>query len=210
MSTDPQPQPVEPRTGAPLARRAPGELAGPITPEERERLLEVCARSGPIVARKVLARGRVDSSGRPSRRRTLLDLLETDLDFRAEWQRACEEFESTLEERIVRESERADTTTRFDPKTGAVVEVREERRNQVNLMLRLAEAINPARWAPKRNITAETKNLNVNIDAGRDGYLLRADDVLFLDEPDRLHFLDCLRVIRERRAAERGGSPDAR
>jgi hypothetical protein len=187
-----------PDNPAPLARRVPGELVGRLTAAEFDAVCEKCEHEGPQAALRLLSRGRVDSDGRPSRRRTLLDALERDPAWAERWQDAQSTFLARVAAQITENAFTPDETIDYDPKSGAVVRTRIDRRNMNALLLRLAERLDPD-WAPGRRVTSTNTNVNLNVDATNGAYVLTPADIMLLEPEDRPLLVDLLRVIRDRK-----------
>lgn len=182
---------------APLARRVPGELVGRLTPAEFDAVCEKCEQEGPQAALRLLSRGRVDGTGRPSRRRTLLDALERDPAWAERWQDAQAAFLARVAAQITENAFTPDVTQDFDA-NGNVTRTRIDRRNMNALLLRLAERLDPD-WAPGRRVTSTNTNVNLNVDATNGAYVLTPADIMHLDPEDRPLFVDLLRTIRDRK-----------
>lgn len=171
-----------------------------VTPALWAAILEAGRKGGLLAARLVYARGRpTQADGRPAGTRGLDAILQRE-PFKSEWQRAEDEFLSQFVDLAHKAATTTDVVERYDPKTGRLVERREDSRNRNWMLIQTLRRYSPD-WREQKRVAVDGQIQHTHsLGARPDQYILTGEEVLSSLEP---HEQEALFALLEKVEAHR-------
>ena len=126
---------------------------------------------------------------------TFRDLRRVDPDFAAQCDEAIAAALGRVEDEIVRRSFEVDKRPIFD-RQGQKIGEQVDSRPANQLLLRLAEKLNPDDWAPRKHATVEAKHQHTHRHEHEVSFELRPEHIAMLPEERQRQFVNDLQLIR--------------
>lgn len=169
-----------------------------ITDSEWELVIDTLRKHGPDSAKAVLARGKQNADGRPSRSRTLYDVLQRDPIRRQEWEDAEREFLTQFVQ-IMHESALTPETIRdYDKKTGILVRERVSRRDMNWAALMVLRRYD-AKWRDRKavEVNGQIQHEHAHTLGAPTGFVLNPNEIALLPEHKAKQLLELLYEVED-------------
>jgi hypothetical protein len=183
--------------------RPPGQIAVGITPEVEDAFVEGLRMYGTLDAAARHARPHLVARG--SKRcsvGTFREHARRHPEFAARVEDALSEYKGVIEATIHERAMTPDERPVFNPKSGELY-LCVDHRNANQLLLAIAGRIDPASWAPKKNVSIDATVTHTGSLTSGAQFVVKPDDILLLSDPAEQRLLiDLLVKIESARKSQ--------
>jgi hypothetical protein len=184
----------------------------PITPERAQVFLDALHKTGSYHAAAAIASPHLVRRGsKHCGVGTFREYARRNPEFAIAVEAAMGDVRGRMEALVLERAMNPDERPIFHPKTGELLGVAKDSRPANQMLSLWLSSHDPSKWAPKQHVKNDVTVTNTNGDlTSGANYVIKADDILLLDDTEREQLIGLLEKIESDRDADAAALPEPR